>query len=696
MISARTALVALLLSTAAFRADAQTAPAAAPSPAATPATAGGVDVAGLDRSVAPGDDFDAYANGGWRKTTEIPADRSSLGSFVTVQMEVEKRNTALFAGLAKGNAAPGTDERRIADYYAAYLDSAGIEARGTKPLEPVFADLDKVQDRRSLAFALGRSLRADTDPLNATNFWTENLFGVFVAQALQDPNRNVAYLLQGGIGMPDREYYLSDAAAMQAPRAAYRKYLADLAGLLGWQDAAARAAAVYALEEKIARAHVAAEDAQDAKKAEEWKTADYAAKAPGIEWAAFFDGAGLKGQKSVIAWHPAPTVALAKLAGSEPVAVWRDYLKLHAASLQTSVLPKAFDDLRFGFYGKVLAGQQQQRPRDKRAIAATGAIPGLGDAVSKAYVARHFPERARADIGVMVDNIKAAFDRRLTALDWMAPATKAEARKKLSTVIVEIGHPTNWRDDATLEVKRDDAFGNAYRAKQYEYRHQLAKLGKPVNRHEWWLLPHQVNAVFLPLQNAMNYPAAILEPPFYDLNADAAFNYGSLGSVIGHEITHSFDNLGSDFDAEGRVRNWWTSADFARFKTEGEALIRQYDAYQAFPDLKLNGTLTLGENIADVAGLAAAYSAYHASLGGKPAPVIGGLTGDQRFFLAYAQSRRAKFRDATLRNLIATDGHAPGPWRAQTVRNVDGWYEAFGVKPGQGLYLEPGKRIKVW
>lgn len=315
---------------------------------------------------------------------------------------------------------------------------------------------------------------------------------------------------------------------------------------------------------------------------------------------------------------------------------------------------------------------------------------------AKIYVARYFPAKSKADIEQMVGNIKAAFDKRLQGIDWMAPATKAEARRKIETLVVGVGYPETWRDYASFEVKPGDAFGNAWRAGEFEYRHQLAKIGQPVDKAEWWMSPQTVNAVFLPLQNAMNFPAGILEPPFYDPAADPAFNYGSIGSVIGHEVSHSFDNLGADFDADGRVRNWWTPADLARFKQAGDALVKQYDAYQAFPALNLNGELTLGENIADLAGLAAAYDAYHASLGGKLAPVIGGLTGDQRFFIAYGQSRREKTRDATLRALIAGDGHAPGRWRAETVRNLDPWYASFGAKPGQKLYLEPEARVRVW
>ena len=654
----------------------------------------GVDLAGMHRAVAPGDDFDAFANGGWVKATEIPADRTNLGSFTTVSMEVEKRNAELVGGLAATNPAAVTDERRIADYHAAFLDTAAIERAGLRPLAARFGEIDRVNNVRSLSAALGSSLRADADPLNATNFYTPNIFGVFVSQALQDPGRNVAYLLQGGLGMPDREYYLGSSDSMKAHRAAYRVYLVGVANALGWPDAEARADRVIALETRIARAHLSAETAQDAKAAQEWPRARFASDAPGIDWNAFFHAAQLGGQKSVIAWHPGPTRALSALVASQPVDAWKDLLKFHLVAAHGAVLPKRIDDLNFAFFNKQLGGQQQARPRDKRALSATS--NALGDAVGKLYVAKYLPANARADIGAMVDNIKAAFDRRLVGIDWLAPATKAEARKKLQTLIVGVGGPENWRDYSSFDIRPGDAFGNAFRADQFEYRHQLAKLGRPVDRKEWWLLAHQVNAVFLPLQNAMNYPAAILEPPFYDAKADAAFNYGSLGSVIGHEITHSFDNLGADFDSEGRVRNWWTPADFARFDQAGKALVAQYDAYQVFPDLKLNGTLTLGENIADVAGLAAAFDAYKASLNGKEAPVINGLTGDQRFFLAYAQSRRSKFRDATLRALVTTDGHAPGPWRAQTVRNLDAWYSAFNVQPANKLYLAPEQRVKVW
>jgi putative endopeptidase len=494
--------------------------------------------------------------------------------------------------------------------------------------------------------------------------------------------------------MPDRDYYLSDTPAMTAVRDGYRAYIAQMLTLMGVSEAEARAGRIFDLETKIARAHVDAVAAQDPHRVQTWRRTDFATRAPGIDWDAFFTAAQLGGQDEIVAWHAEPVRGIAALVASEPLETWKDWIAFHTASRFAAVLPQSYDDLRFSFYGRILSGQQQQRPRERRAIQATGGA--LSDAVGQLYVARHFPPEAKADVEAMVRGIVQAFDRRLVALDWMAPATLAEARRKVETVTVGIGYPERWRDYASLEIRPGDAFGNAWRAQAFEYRHQLAKLGQPVDRGEWWLGAHTVNAVFLPLQNAMNFPAGILERPFYDRTADPAFNYGAIGAVIGHEISHSFDNLGSEFDAEGRLRNWWTPEDSTHFREASQALVRQYNGYEAFPGLNINGELTLGENLADLAGLAAAYDAYHASLGGRPAPVIAGLTGDQRFFMAFAQAHRESTREAAQRGRIASDGHSPGRWRVETVRNLDPWYRAFDVRPGQRLYLEPEARVRVW
>ena len=655
----------------------------------------GIDLAGIDKTTKPGDDFNQYANGAWSAKTEIPADRSSTGVFLTVFNVAEQRNQQIIADALKANPDAATDQRRIADWYKAYTDTAGIEQRGLAPIQPELQQIAAIKDKTGLATMLGSDLRADVDPLNATNFHTEHLFGLFVTQGLEDPNTEIPYVLQGGLGMPDREYYLSTKPDMLANRAAYKAYVTKIFTLAGMSDAGARADRVVALETKIAQAQESRTDSEDVHKADNpWKQADFAAKAPGLDWTAFWQAAGLTGQQDFIAWQPAAITGLSKLVASEPLQAWQDWLAFHHINTVTSVLPKAFDDASFDFYGKTLSGTQQARPRDKRAIASVNA--NLGDAVGQIYAKDFFPPSSKEDIQGMVKNILAAFDTRVANLAWMAPATKEEARRKISTMWVGIGYPETWRDYSALDVKADDPVGNLRRASLYEYHHQLAKIGKAPDKGEWWMTPQTVNAVNLPLQNALNFPAAILEAPFYDPKADAAANYGSIGAVIGHEISHSFDNTGAEFDATGKLRNWWTPSDFAHFKAQGAALVAQYNAYEPLPGLHINGEQTLGENIADVAGLTAAYEAYHASLGGKEAPVIDGLTGDQRFFLAFAQSWREKTREQALRQQLATDGHSPGSFRAETVRNLDAWYPAFNVQAGQKLYLAPDKRVHVW
>ena len=668
------------------------APAAAEAPAEP---VSGIDLAGIDKAVKPGDDFNAYANGAWEKATQIPDDRSSTGVFVKVFELAEKRTAELIQGLEQANPSAGSNQRKIADYYAAYMDEAGIEQRGLAPLQPMLDEVEAISSQQDLARYLGGSVRADTDPLNATNFHTDRLFGVFVAQGLEDPSRNVATLMQGGLGMPDREYYLSDAAPMAENRTKYQAYIIALLKLADTPDAEARAKAIFELETKIAKAHASVVDSQDIHKANNpWPVAELQDKAPGIDWPVFLEAVGLSGEKTLVAWQPDAIRGLSALVAAEPLQVWKDYLRFHALDHSAGLLPKAYADLHFDFHGKALQGTPQQRDRWKRAVAATSGA--LGDAVGQLYVKRYFPPSSKAQVEEMVHNILAAFREGVDKLEWMTPATREKAKAKAETMRVSVGYPEAWRDYAALEIRRDDPLGNALRAEEHEYRHQLAKLGKAPDRGEWWMTPQTVNAVQLPLQNAMNFPAAILEAPFFDPDADAAANYGAIGAVIGHEVSHGFDNTGAEFDAQGRLHNWWTPEDSAHFKAAADRLVQQYDAYEPLPGLHINGTQTLGENIADVSGLQAAYRAWRKSLGGKEAPVIDGLTGDQRFFLAYGQAWRTKMREATLRARVIGDGHAPGTFRAQTVRNIDTWYPAFDVAEGQKLYLAPEDRVKIW
>jgi len=627
------------------------------------------------------------------KATEIPADRSSIGGFYIADQEREKQTKELLAGILEAKPTSGNDAL-IANYYNAYLNTDAIDKAG---LAPAKADLDAIAgiaDKKALSAAIGGTLRADTDPLNATNFKTENLFGVFVTQGLNTPGEQLPYLMQGGIGLPEREYYLSADAKMADLRNKYRAYIQQILQLANYPDPQGSAQRIMDLETKIAGAHATREESEDfAKGAIVWTRAELEKKAPGIDWTALLDAAQLGQAPKFEAYHSGAIPKLSALVGSEPLQNWKDWLAFHTLNQQANVLPKAFRDASFAFNGTALTGAPQQRPRDQLAMNAVSFK--LPDAVGKAYVDKYFPASAKAEVQKMVDGIKAAFAERVKALDWMAPSTKAEALKKVETIVVGVGYPDSWRDYSSLQIG-NDAYANQKNAGLFEYKHQIAKIGKPLDRNEWWMPPQLVNAVNLPVQNSLNFPAAILQRPFFDPKADAAYNYGGIGATIGHEISHSFDNNGALFDSTGRLRNWWTPADFAKFQEAGNALAAQFDQYEALPGLHVNGKLTLGENIADVAGLAAAYGAYKASLNGKEAPVIDGYTGDQRFFIAYAQSWASKMRDETLRQRVLTDGHAPGQFRALTVRNLDPWYSAFNVQPGQKQYLAPEKRVKVW
>lgn len=647
----------------------------------------------MDTSVGPGDDFWTYANGSWIKAHPIPADRSDYGVGRILVDDTNKRTVDLIQGAA-ASARPGSDAQKVGDYYASFMDEAGIEARGIAPIKPMLARVAAITDRTSLGRYLGENLRADVDALNSTDLDTDNIFGLWVSPAADDPSRYAPYLMQGGLGMPDREYYLSDAEAMKEARTKYQAYAAAMLELAGIADAQTKVARILALEIKIAQTHAPRADADDVNKGNNpWTRAELGARAPGLDWNVYLSAAGLETQSRFIAWHPTAIVGISQLVASEPLNVWKDYLAFRVIDHYADYLPRAFVEQRFAFYGTALEGTPEIRARWKRAVDATN--NALGEAVGKLYVAEYFPPQSKAQVQAMVGNITAAFKKRIEALAWMAPATKAEALRKLSTLKVGIGYPDDWRDYSTLQVVHGDTVGNLQRYETFEYLYHRARLGKPVNRGEWVMTPQTVNAVNLPILNAMNFPAAILQSPYFDPKAAAAVNYGAIGATIGHEISHSFDDLGAQFDAGGHLRNWWTDADLERFQAAGEALALQYDGYRPFPDLGVNGHQTLSENIADLAGLAASYDAYRV-VSNAPSPASGELTDDQQFFLAYAQSWCSYRRPEALRQRLISDGHAPGQYRALTVRNLDAWYAAFKVQPGEALYLVPEKRVKVW
>jgi predicted metalloendopeptidase len=652
-------------------------------------------LAGMDRTVLPGADFNQYANGGWIRATEIPADLSSTGVARELSELTDQRTAELIRGTAQSDAAAGSDARKVADFYASYMDEAGIEARGVTVLKPGFARIAAISDRAKLARYLGSTLRADVDVLNATNLYTANVLGLWVAQDLDDPSRYVPFLLQGGLGMPDRDYYLVDSPRMAETRSHYRQHIAAMLKLAGVADSARQADAVYGLELQLARTHATRAESEDVKHGDNhWSRAQLISRAPGLDWARFLAAAGLGQQQEFIAWQPGALTGFAALAASTPLDTWRAYLQFHAIEHNARFLPRAFVDEQFAFYGKVLQGTPQLRERWKRAVSYTNGA--LGFAVGKLYVARYFPPTNKAAIEEIVRNLERAFAARIDALEWMAPETKVEAKAKLAALKVGIGYPDHWRDYSGLTVSRADAFGNNERAELFEYRYNLNKLGRPVDRSEWCMTPQLVNAVNLPAMNALNFPAAILQPPYFDASRPAAMNYGAIGATIGHEISHSFDDQGALFDAAGRLHNWWTPEDFAHFRASAEQLVAQFNAYHPFPDLAVNGQQTLSENIADVAGLGAAYSAYRLAAVETAGPLVDGFTSDQQFFLSFAQSWRAKYREPLLRQLIITDGHAPDEYRASTVRNLDAWYAAFNVQPGQALYLPPDQRVRMW
>jgi putative endopeptidase len=654
----------------------------------------GPELAGMDRSVAPGDDFFSYANGQWVKSTEIPADRASYGNGAILVELTAKRVEGLISKSA-GTGAPGSEAQKIGDYYSSFMDEGAIESKGLQPLKPELARIAAISNRSQLAQALGGTLRADVDVLNATNLATGNLFGLWVAQDLDDPSRYAPFILQGGLGMPDRDYYLDSSQSMAGIREKYRTHIAAVLKLIAVGNAEAKAAKIFDLERRMAEVHWTRTASEQIEKGNNhWQRAQFEAQAPGLDWQGFFSAAGLQNQRDFVVWQPSALIGLSKLCSSEPLETWKDYLRFHAVEKASGFLPKRFVEEDFAFYGTALAGTPEMRPRWKRAVTATNA--SLGDAVGRLYVQKYFSPQQKARAELMVRNILTAFGARIDALEWMAPQTKEKAKAKLAVLKVGVGYPDRWVSYTGLKVMRGDAFGNFERSESFEYHRNLAKLGAPVDRSEWVMNPQTVNAVNLPAMNAINFPAAILQPPYFDPAQPAVMDYGAIGAIIGHEISHSFDDQGALFDAEGRLKNWWNPEDFAHFRASGARLAAQYDAYRPFPDLSVNGEQTLSENIADVAGLNASFDAYRLSRQGAPKLDVAGFNDEQLFFLSFAQAWRQKTREPALRNQIITDGHAPAAYRADTVRNLDAWYAAFDVSSGQGLYLAPADRVRIW
>ena len=662
--------------------QAEALPQAAPEPAPPPAEKAslgtfGFDQTGMDRSVAPGNDFYEFANGSWMKRTEIPADKSNFGMFVELQDLSQQRVRDIL------DAAKDDPNSKVGNAYVSFLDEAAVEAKGLAPITPW---LDRVRGLQS------RSGYAALEAEAARNGIT-GLFGGGVGTDDRNSEVYITGLYQAGLGMPDRDMYLLNEPNLVKQRAAYVDHLAKMLTLAGETNAAARARAIMAFETNIAKVSWNREDSGDAEKTyNKLSVAELQKLAPGFDWSAYLKGRGVDASELLVA-QPSAFKAIAALAKKAPLQVLRDQLLVQSLDTYADVLPKAVADENFAFYGTQLNGTPENQPRWKRAVDFTTNY--LTDEVSKVYVAKWFPPESKAAMKDLVGNIVGAMGRRIDNLSWMAPETKGKAKAKLAAFTSRVGYPDQWHD-YNFDVRRDDLFGNALRANQWAHQWNIGKLGKPVMRWEWGLDPMTVNAQANFSLVAITFPAAILQPPFFDPNADPAVNYGGIGSVIGHEMSHHFDDQGSKYDAKGNLTDWWTPQDVASFKRLSNDLIKQYDAYEVFPGAHVKGEFTLGENIGDLAGLLSAYDAYHATLGGKAPPVIDGTTGDQRFYLGWAQVWRRKYREANLRSRLLTDPHAPSVQRVSIVRNFDPWYDAFNVQPGQTLYLAPADRVRIW
>jgi len=651
----------------------------------------------VDPSVRPGDDFYGYANGVWLRATRLPEGQPSIDSTSMLRAQNARRVELLVADAVRTSAAgphASPNLHRIADYYRSRLDQPGIEARGMAPLAGELAAIATIGDRSALAAYLGRTLRLD----DGSNTQTESLWGLWVHQDFHDPHHYAAHIVQGGLGLPDRDDYLGAAPQQAAHRALYRAHIARLLELAGIAPADERAGAVLDLEVQIARTHASRADTDDVFKTDNsWRRADFAARAPGFDWSAYFHAARLQSADHFVVWQPQAVTGGARLAASAPLDVWKDYLTVRLIDHYADVLPQAVGAERRAFEAR-LSGAPSDPPLPSAQHALAAAQDVLGDAMARLYVDTYFSARAKVAAEAMVANIRAAYRARLERVAWMSPATKAKATAKLSALGIGLGYPESWVDYTGLRVVRGDAFGNFQRAEAFAYAREIARLARAVDLAEWppQLHPQMVGAILNISPNTMEFAAGLLQPPYFDLAGDIASNYGSAGAGIAHEITHSFDELGNQYDAEGRLAHWWSKEDKARYHQIADRLAAQLDTYCAGPDLCVHGKQVLAESAADLAGVAVAYDAYHLALHGRRDRVRNGLTGDQRFFIAFAQRWRRLQTDAALRRQIATDTHAPPEYRSDIVRNLPEWERAFGVESGDRLYLAPEDRVRIW
>jgi putative endopeptidase len=657
-----------------------------------PCIAQGMKADGTGTSIKPGDDFYRYVNDDWLKSVTIPPGRSTFDTRAIIGEKTAKEVRELIEAAAAGRPAKGSIEQKVAGFYAALMDESAIETKGLQLLAGDLARISAITNKASLSEYLGSTLNSEVDGLTSN---ADHIFGVWINQGFEDVKHNLPHLWQGGLGMPDRESYIDLSPKTAELRSAYRSHIAAVLKLAGVTDAETKAAAILALEIRIAEAHAPDSDAADVfKQNNPWKRTDFSVKAPGMDWYAYFRAAGLAGQTDFIVWQPSAVTGTSALVESVSVDTWKDYLRFHLIEHYANVLPKNVRDESFAFYGKQLSGAEHPPERITVAIAATNAA--LGQAVGQLYTRRYFPPEAKAKALAMAGDLLAAYRPRILGLSWMSPPTKQKALAKLAAFKIGIGYPDTWIDYSALNIVRGEAFGNMQRAEAFNRSRNLAQLKKAVDPIEWPINPQIPGAVIMFSPNAEFFAAGILQPPYFDYKGDTASNYGSAGAGMAHEIGHSFDELGNIYDAEGRLGKWWTAEDEANYHSVSMKMEAQFNGYCPFPDLCVNGKQVLGENIEDLAGLRVAHDAYLLSLKGQPDVVIGGLSGEQRFFIAFSKRWRRIQSEAALRAQIKSDTHAPGEYRSDTVRNVDAWYKAFGITPADKLYLKPEDRVGIW
>ncbi|ATP57771.1 peptidase M13 [Pedobacter ginsengisoli] len=646
----------------------------------------GIILKNMDTTVVPGNNFTAYVNGTWAKNTKIPSDKASYGVGSMVNDKAQEDVKAIIENAAKGNPAEGSDEQKIGDFYESYMNTKVRDSIGLAPLNAEFKRIDAIASGKDLAayFAYANKI-GNMIPFNLS-----------VAEDLKDPRKYMLYTWQGGLGLPDREYYLLKDAKSADIRTKYVAHIEKMLTLAGIPDAKAKSVQIMALETLIASKQMKKEETRNmAGLYNSFPIKNLSTVTPDFDWNTLLTEAGVKNHDTLIISQVAYTKDLNTILKNTPLDTWKNYLKWSAVTGSATSLNTVLDQENFNFYAKTLFGIKEQKPQWRRAV---GVVNGnLGEVVGKLYVEKHFPPAAKERMLKLVGNLLKAYEASIKELDWMGAETKKQALEKISKFTPKIGYPDKWRDYSKLKIVKNDLFGNEKRSKEFEYNRIFNKLGKPVDRTEWGMTPQTVNAYYNPSMNEIVFPAAILQPPFFDMTADDAVNYGGIGAVIGHEIGHGFDDQGSTFDGTGAMRNWWTAKDQSEFKKRTNALKAQYSEFKVFPDLNVNGDFTLGENIGDLGGLSIALKAYNASLNGKPAPVMDGFTGEQRVFLGWAQVWLNKSTDEALRNQVGTDPHSPAKFRVNgVVRNIPEFYTAFNVKPTDSLYLAPEKRVKIW